>query len=92
MNFTNSLLAASGQNHPTKMDAIIHWITDHMSLAGKHWSPGGFGEGPHIFSNNFTTQSFFLIIATVITFILFGILYNKKQKTPTGITNPLKHK
>ncbi|MDD7987429.1 F0F1 ATP synthase subunit A [Lentisphaera marina] len=87
MNVLNTLLAASGQNHPTKMDAIIHWIKDHMSLAGKHWSPAGFGEGPHIFSNNFTTQSFFLILSATITLILFGVLYNKKQKTPTGLTN-----
>ena len=85
----NTLLAASGGGHPTKMEAIIFWIKDHMSLAGNHWSPLGFIEIPNdsIFSNNFTTQSLFLVISTVITFILFGVLYNKKQDVPTGLTN-----
>ncbi|WDE97881.1 F0F1 ATP synthase subunit A [Lentisphaera profundi] len=89
MNILNNLLAASGGGHPTKMEAVIAWIKDHMTLAGNHWSPTGFIEIPNesIFSNNFTTQSLFLIISTVITFILFGVIYNKKQEVPTGMTN-----
>jgi F-type H+-transporting ATPase subunit a len=88
MNILNNLLAASG-GHPTKMEAVIAWIKDHMTLAGNHWAPAGFIHIPDesIFSNNFTTQSLFLIMSTVITFILFGVIYNKKQEVPTGITN-----
>ena len=85
----NILVAAGGPSHPTKMDAIIYWIKDHMSLAGKHWAPGGFLSLPDdkIFSNGFTTQSLFMALSCIITFILFGVLYNKKQQVPTGLTN-----
>ena len=60
-----------------------------MTLAGKHWAPGGFLSLPDdkIFSNGFTTQSLFMVLSCVITFILFGVLYNKKQQVPTGLTN-----
>ena len=82
----NTLLA-SGQHYPTKMEALVNWVKDHMNMASTHWAPGGFGNGPHIFSDNFTVQSLMMVTVTVIIFILFGFMYNKKQDVPTGITN-----
>ena len=76
----NALIAAGGHYTSTTKDGMLQEYIMHHVMKGDTF----FGvKLPEWLSN----QTLAMLIVSVILIILFGVIYKKKQKVPTGITN-----
>ena len=69
-----------------RIDAVQGYIMHHVVDAPYWQLPGGFKIplGEH-----FTLHTLMVLLAAVFLFLLFGVLYRKKDEVPRGLTNML---
>ena len=72
-------LAAAGYEYqsPDRMGKLVEWILNHVQPGGHHF----FVHTP------IAAQIIAMIVVSVVVLILFGVIYRKNEKVPTGITN-----
>jgi len=86
MNFTPVLAAGgnySDDGEPT-IDALVQWIYAHVADSQEWHLPFGI----HIYLPDWISlHAVMLLLCSLFLFIIFGVMYKKKQTVPTGVTN-----
>jgi F-type H+-transporting ATPase subunit a len=75
-----TVLASSDFHYQSNepMGMLVEWILNHVQPGGHHF---------FVDTGSVQAQLVAMIVVSILTIFLFGVIYKKKQKVPTGVTN-----